>query len=159
MRILKLTLIALMTLAVKYQQVTSYQASELSGKIFRFRPDLENPVQDFILKFNLTDSNLEAILIGSSPEEEHGVFYFFSHISRVQLNGKNISFKFSKGELYEKPITLSNYQQLDSTQSSGFDRNEIEFMGIIKGNNIEFNCKSDSYSCYTDLLIFKTESN
>jgi hypothetical protein len=131
-------------------------AKVLDGKIFTYVPVPNKMLHSFTLKFSNAQDTLKGVILGPSPEADHGLFFYKAQLSDIVIgDSSSITFSFTPGELYEEQITIENYEE--DLQSSGVLRSELFFKGrFLSDTAIILNCSNEYYDCYTDEeMIFR----
>jgi hypothetical protein len=142
----------------KQEPIKNFQdcLPNLNGAIYQYQSDPNYPEEAFILRFTCSTDTLKGEIIGPDPEGEHGLFFFHANLDSLKTDGLNkLEFQFVQGKLYQKQITLTNYNKLKEEDASGASKGKIYYKGVLSGDSLIFKCTSQYYDCYADEMVFK----
>lgn len=111
------------------------------------------------LTITSSDGRLRGVYYGLELAGEHGRFYYVTELTNLKIDNEgNISFDIPERELITEPVrTLAEAREMGMSEDkkAGFTRDVIHMKGSMKSGYLEFECRSDSDSCYDKTMKFK----
>ncbi|HBS85382.1 MAG: hypothetical protein A2W91_16370 [Bacteroidetes bacterium GWF2_38_335] len=116
----------------------------------------KNPNYNHFLRLEFADSIIKAEYMGCEMMNDSSVSYFLTPVFDLQITeGGDISFKLGERMLFFEPVRF-NQKQFDNKFE--ISKDEIQYKGLITGNEMTLSCKSRKKCCWKETMNFIKES-
>lgn len=152
-------------LSVALLQVSTIYAAQISSNqkligTWEYRQANEKTFDDEGEVISLTEAkgHLKVNYYGLEREGEHGLFYTAVEIKDFKhSNGGQVSFTVPERALFEKRPKIAHEAVVQRLPSVGFTRDELKLEGVLLGEQLMLNCRSEGQSCPEEVMIFKKD--